>query len=189
MGDAVLVRVTAAEEAVGLGIRIVDDIGGRHEFPVVRVGMQTGPAIRREADWFCATVNLAARVAAAADGGEVLLTEGTKEAVANARGVAFDDCGEHRLRNVSAPVRLYRARAPGGPPLTLPIDPVCRMAVAPSDSIRLDIGRRRVPLLREPMCRCVRGRARRLPRYPRQAGAPTTRMSSLASAAGSVGVV
>jgi len=35
----------------------------------VRVGMHTGPAVERGGDWFGATVNLAARVSAAAAGG------------------------------------------------------------------------------------------------------------------------
>lgn len=43
IGDALMIRATDPGEAIRLALRIVDDIGGQHGFPVVRVGMHTGP--------------------------------------------------------------------------------------------------------------------------------------------------
>jgi class 3 adenylate cyclase len=77
IGDALMLRVDDPTEAVALGLRIVHEIGSRHGFPTVRVGMHTGPAVERGSDWFGTTVNVAARVSAIAGGGEVLLTEAT----------------------------------------------------------------------------------------------------------------
>jgi class 3 adenylate cyclase len=48
--------------------------------------MHTGPAVERDGDWFGATVNLAARVSAAAAGGETLLTETTRTAAGEVEG-------------------------------------------------------------------------------------------------------
>ena len=137
IGDAVLVRVPDAAAAVTLGIRIVEEVGGRHEFPVVRVGMHTGPAVERDGDWFGSTVNVAARVASAAQGGEVLVTDETKACAVGLDDVSFDDRGARRLRNVGSTVQLHRARRSGTRPKTFPLDPVCRMAVDAAHSIRL----------------------------------------------------
>lgn len=95
--------------------------------------MHTGTAVERNGDWFGATVNRAARVSAAAGGGEVLLTEATKRAAGDVRGVELRESGRRELRNVAAPVLLFSAVPLGSmSPRGLPIDPVCRMAVDPS---------------------------------------------------------
>jgi adenylate cyclase len=78
IGDALMLRGTDAGQAILLGLRIVNDIGGRHYWPTVRVGMHAGPATERDGDWFGTTVNVAARVSGIAAGGEVLLTEATR---------------------------------------------------------------------------------------------------------------
>jgi Cytochrome C assembly protein len=41
--------------AIRLGLCIVNDVGAQHGFPLVRVGMHTGPAVERVGDWFGAT--------------------------------------------------------------------------------------------------------------------------------------
>ena len=67
IGDAVMVRSREADAAIRLGLQITQLAHQRSRFPVAHVGMNTGPAERRDSDWFGATVNLAARVAAAAN--------------------------------------------------------------------------------------------------------------------------
>src|ERR687897_1250823 len=128
IGDALMVRVADPERAVRLGLLIVNDIGGGHGFPTVRVGMHTGPAVERHGDWFGATVNLAARVSGAAGGGQVLLTAATAERVrrrAGAGDLIFHPRGRRELRNIPEPVELFEAscdvsRSAEG----LPIDPM-----------------------------------------------------------------
>lgn len=135
IGDALMLRVSDAGAAVRLALRIVHDVGEEHGFPVVRVGMHTGPAVERGGDWFGAAVNLAARVSAAASGSEVLLTAATRMAAGEVEGVELRERGRRAFRNVAEPVELYAAvqqaeRDAAG----LPIDPVCRMAVDPAHS-------------------------------------------------------
>jgi adenylate cyclase len=94
--------------------------------------MHTGPAVEREGDWFGATVNLAARVSAAAAGGEALVTAATRDAAGQLAGMELRERGRWTFRNVTEPVPVYAAvrqgtRSSAG----LPIDPVCRMAVDP----------------------------------------------------------
>jgi adenylate cyclase len=135
IGDAVMIRCGGAENAVWLGVRIAEDIGRRDRFPSIRVGMHTGPATEREGDYFGTTVNLAARVAGIAGGGQVLLSEATQEAAGDLGELRVVRLGPQRLRNVGDPVVLFRARgAAESPAPELPIDPVCRMAVEPNGS-------------------------------------------------------
>lgn len=130
IGDAVMIRCEDAALAVVLAIRIVNEVGGRPGFPIVRVGMNTGPAAEREGDWFGVAVNVAARVAGAAAGGEVILTEPTRDAAGPLKSIELRPRGRRKLKNVSEPVQLYAATAEGRTTVgELPVDPVCRMAV------------------------------------------------------------
>lgn len=133
IGDACLVRVEDPPEAVLLGLRLVEVMGAQHGFPAIRAGMHSGPAVQRGGDWFGATVNLAARVAAMARAGEALVTARTHEGAAGLEGVEWIPTGAHELRNVAQPVTVYAARRAGGVGSTgLVLDPVCRMSVEPA---------------------------------------------------------
>jgi adenylate cyclase len=133
IGDALLIRADRADRAVELGVRIVQDVGGRHYFPAVRVGMHTGPAVERDGDWFGHTVNIAARVSGEASGGDVLVTDATRAAAGVVERIEFRERGRRRLRNVAEPLLLFSAVREGGlADGGLPIDPVCRMAVDPA---------------------------------------------------------
>jgi adenylate cyclase len=135
IGDAVMIRAEDAGQAILVGLRIVNEIGGRHYFPTVRAGMDTGEAVERGGDWFGATVNTAARVSGVAGGGEVLLTEATRAAAGPVEGVELHERGRRELRNVAERVLLYAALREGeSSDEGLPIDPVCRMAVDPRHS-------------------------------------------------------
>jgi len=132
IGDALMLRTGDAAAAIRLGLCIVHDVGAQHGFPLVRVGMHTGPAVERGGDWFGATVNLAARLSAAAAGGDALLTATTRTAAGDVHGVELRERGRWTFRNVTEPVPVYAAVRQGArSPAGLPIDPVCRMAVDP----------------------------------------------------------
>jgi len=135
IGDAMMVRADDPARAVELGVRIVADVGARPSFPIVRVGMHTGPAIKRDGDWFGAAVNLAARISSLAGGDEVLLSEDTRNAAGELNGIELRRHGEHRFKNVRDAVAIFRAAPEGGAEEDRLIDPVCRMAVDPDESI------------------------------------------------------
>jgi adenylate cyclase len=131
IGDALMVRVRDPDRAVLLGLRIAHDVMHRHGAPAVRVGLHHGPAIERDADYFGAAVNLAARVSAAATGGEVLLTAETAALAPDVEGVLYESRGSQTFRNVREPVELVAAVRLATMNHGLAIDPVCRMAVNP----------------------------------------------------------
>jgi adenylate cyclase len=130
IGDAVMVRHDDPCEAVLLGVTAAHDVMAGHGFPAVRVGMHHGPAVCREGDWFGATVNLAARVAAVAGGGEIIVTNAVRTGARDLEGVEFVSRGEHRMRNVATPVALFAAVPDRRSAEQHHIDPVCRMLVA-----------------------------------------------------------
>jgi adenylate cyclase len=130
IGDAVMVRHGDPSEAVLLGLTAAHDVMAGHGFPAVRVGMHHGSAISREGDWFGATVNLAARVAGVAAGGEVLVTDAVRNGARDLTGVEFQSRGRHRMRNVTLPVPLFAAVRDERSAEAHHIDPVCRMLVA-----------------------------------------------------------
>jgi adenylate cyclase len=130
IGDAVMVRHSVPADAVALGLTAAHEVIAGHGFPAVRVGMHHGPAIRREGDWFGATVNLAARVAALAAGGEVLLTGAVRDRAGELEGVEYESRGEQHIRNIAAPVALFAAVRDPRSTEARHLDPVCRMLVA-----------------------------------------------------------
>ena len=79
------------------------------ELPV-RMGIATGEAELREADYFGAVLNRAARVMAAGHGGQILLAESTAGLLS---GVDLVDLGPRRLRDLPTPVGVFQVRAPG----------------------------------------------------------------------------
>jgi predicted ATPase/class 3 adenylate cyclase len=81
----------------------------------VRMGLHTGHAEIREADYYGPAVNRAARVAAAAHGGQIVLSHATEELVCDAlpAGVKLLDLGEHRFRDLSRPERMFQVCASG----------------------------------------------------------------------------
>ena len=132
IGDAVMLCIPEPGAAVGLGLRIAHDVATGHGAPPVRVGLHHGPAVERDGDYFGAAVNLAARVAAEASGGEVLLTGQTAALAPDPDGILYEPRGRRELKNVRDPVELFAAvRVGESSQATLPRDPVCRMAVAP----------------------------------------------------------
>jgi adenylate cyclase len=115
IGDALMLRCEDPRLAIQLGLRIVDDLEALPGFPPVRVGMHTGTAVTRGGDWYGTTVNVAARLCGATGGGQVLVSECTREAAGRLRGVQLADSELHWLKNVTEPVpaRLaYRRECP-----------------------------------------------------------------------------
>ena len=109
LGDAVMVRIADPAEAAAAGLRIVERALPGPLDPPVRVGIAWGSAVEREGDFFGATVNLAARVAALAGAGEVLVSDEVAQ-IAHTRCVELEQRGAKWLRNISQPVVVHALR-------------------------------------------------------------------------------
>ena len=109
IGDGLMLRCGEPRAAILLGLRLVEELHGERGFPPVRVGIHTGPAIANEGDWYGRTVNVAARLCSVAPGGEVMVSESTRDAAGKVPGVDWGERELHWLRNVSEPVGTYLA--------------------------------------------------------------------------------
>ena len=83
----------------------------------VRMGLHTGEAERAGQDYAGLDVHRAARISAAAHGGQVLLSSATHALTERAlpEGVRLRDLGEHRLKDLSRPERLHQLCIDGLP--------------------------------------------------------------------------
>lgn len=129
IGDAVLIRSPRADDAIALGLEVMNELSGTAEYPMVRIGMHTGDAVERSGDWFGTTLNIAARVSAIAGGDQMLVTKATKQAAGYMKGVRFDAFGEHQARNVRGRLTLFLARPLDKFEGASRVDPVCRMTI------------------------------------------------------------
>jgi class 3 adenylate cyclase len=75
----------------------------------VRIGLNAGEPIEEEGDLFGATVILASRIAARADGGEILVAD-TVRGLCSGKGFLFADRGEFVAKGFEEPVRVYEVR-------------------------------------------------------------------------------
>jgi adenylate cyclase len=104
IGDAMMVRCEDPREGLELGLEISEQIGDERQLPPLRIGVHTGPAVSRDGDWYGNAVNVAARLCSAAGGGEVLVSEATREAAGSPRHIDFGERRLHWLKNMPRPV-------------------------------------------------------------------------------------
>jgi len=83
--------------------------GGQGERVALHIGINAGEPIAEDDDLFGSSVILAARAAAKATAGQVLVTNVVRELVAG-KGFVFTDAGEFEMRGFEDPVRLYELR-------------------------------------------------------------------------------
>ena len=108
LGDGVMLHFREPAGAVAAALAMVRRVP-EAGLPPAHVGVAAGPVVVQGGDYFGRTVNLAARVAARARAGQVLVTDAVAEAPAP-DGVTYSDLGELRLKGFSAPVRVLEAR-------------------------------------------------------------------------------
>jgi class 3 adenylate cyclase len=111
MGDGFMASfgsVTAAVDcAISLQQRLREHNATADEPLGVRVGLNAGEPIVEDDDLFGSTVILAARIAACADSGEILVPEAVRHLLAG-KHYHYRDHGETTLKGFDEPVHLYR---------------------------------------------------------------------------------
>jgi predicted ATPase/class 3 adenylate cyclase len=102
-GDSFFVAFPTADGAIAAAR---DMTAALADGPVrVRIGMHTGKARRTDEGYFGIDIHLAARVAAAGHGGQVLVSGATAAAVGTD---GLRNLGEHRLKDFDEPVTIYQ---------------------------------------------------------------------------------
>jgi predicted ATPase/class 3 adenylate cyclase len=120
-GDSFFVVFSSAASAVCCCVAVQLNLVG-HDWPGgvslrVRMGLHSGEPARHEDGYVGLDVHRAARIAAAAHGGQVVASEATRLLATPGLppGVSFRDLGLHRLKDIQAPERLFQLAAGGLP--------------------------------------------------------------------------
>jgi predicted ATPase/class 3 adenylate cyclase len=124
-GDAFFIAFARAADAAAAAGAAQESLA---EGPVrVRMGLHTGEPMVTAGGYVGADVHRAARIMSAGHGGQVLLSQATRQLLDAT--VELRDLGEHRLKDLGAPLRLYQLGEKDFPPLktlhrtNLPIQP------------------------------------------------------------------
>ena len=120
-GDSFFVVFTSAHDAVRAAVMAQRALQA-HEWPEgaalrVRMGLHTGEPERHGEGYIGEDVHLAARIGATSHGGQIVLSETTRQLVpdlaGDLAGVAFRDLGRHRLKDIHGDTHLYDVLVPG----------------------------------------------------------------------------
>jgi len=105
LGDGAMFHFGEPAGAVAAALDMVEEAPARG-LPPARVGVDAGPVVLRDGDYFGRTVNLAARIADYARPGEVLVTDRVRERAGP--DFAFEAVGAAELKGIAEPVALFR---------------------------------------------------------------------------------
>ena len=116
MGDGFMASFSSATRALECSIAMQRAFAAHNEATpepmLVRVGLNAGEPVAEEGDLFGTAVIEAARIAAAARGGEILASNVVRE-LAKGKEFVFADRGDVTLKGFDEPVRLYEVKWEG----------------------------------------------------------------------------
>lgn len=142
-GDGLLVEFASVVDAMRCAIELQRGMAKRnigkaqHKRIEFRIGVNVGDIILDSGDIFGDGVNVAARLEVLAEPGGICASARVQEDVRGKLDISLVDAGEHQLKNIVWPVRVYRvdlaSETPPRPALTLPDKP--SIAVLPFDTM------------------------------------------------------
>jgi adenylate cyclase len=130
IGDEVFCSGVDTLAVVRTGLCLRESVEREPDFPRVSIGIHRGPIVEREGRLFGAPINLTARLAAHAIGGQILCTEPIARAIGPSAGVEPRPIGTLQFKNVTYAVPLFELVRVSEKRVTTITDPVCRMQVA-----------------------------------------------------------
>jgi adenylate cyclase len=115
-GDGFMIAFARADQAVRCGIDVQhalhrDAKRQRDEGIRVRIGIHMGRSVRRGDDLFGRNVAMAARVAAAAVGGQILVSQPVRDSLLDCSDIRFDEGRDVELKGFSGSYRLFAVEA------------------------------------------------------------------------------
>jgi class 3 adenylate cyclase len=105
LGDGVMASFTSARDAIEGAVRCMD--AARRTPLQLHIGVHAGDVIHEDANVYGGAVNIAARVAAEAAAGEILVSDVVHALARTSANVEFEDRGELRLKGIRDPQRLW----------------------------------------------------------------------------------
>jgi TolB-like protein len=119
MGDGVLVEFASAVNAVACAVELQKRMASANdELPkerriVLRIGINLGDLVVEGGDLYGDGVNIAARLQAMAEPGEIYVSQTVRDHVKNKVELKFENLGEQTVRNIAEAVRIYRIAGTG----------------------------------------------------------------------------
>ncbi len=113
-GDGMLIEFASVVDAVRCAVVVQQGMEDRNaNIPEgqrirFRIGINLGDIIIDEGDIFGDGVNVAARLEALAEPGEICVSASVREQVGEKLPIGFADRGEHAVKNITRPVHVYR---------------------------------------------------------------------------------
>ena len=113
-GDNILAEFSSVVDAVRGAVEIQEELATRNaELPEnrrmeFRIGVNLGDVIHEEERIYGDGVNIAARIESLADGGGICISGSAFEQVKNKLELGYEYLGEHSVKNIAEPVRVYR---------------------------------------------------------------------------------
>lgn len=113
-GDNLLAEFTSVVDGVNCAVEIQRELSERNaELPYnrkmeFRIGVNLGDVIEEEGRIYGDGVNIAARVESLAEAGGICITGRAYDQVANKLGLEYENLGEHHVKNIGTPIRVYR---------------------------------------------------------------------------------
>ena len=120
-GDGLLAEFASVVDAVRCALTVQHAMAGRNaELPDAkriefRIGINLGDIIVDGCDIHGDGVNVAARLESLAEPGGICISSIVHESVGNRLDEEFSDGGEHKVKNISRPVHVWRWRSDGVP--------------------------------------------------------------------------
>jgi adenylate cyclase len=140
MGDGALVEFPSIVNAVDCAIAVQRALA--EQTIQLRIGINLGDIIVEGSDIYGDGVNVAARIQEVAEPGSVALSNSAHDQIAGKVEAAFTDGGEHSLKNIAKPVRVWRwsddVTALPSPPESLSLPDKPSIAVLPFDNMSGD---------------------------------------------------
>ncbi|MFW2365667.1 MAG: adenylate/guanylate cyclase domain-containing protein, partial [Desulforhopalus sp.] len=124
-GDSLLAEFISVVDAVRCAVKIQKELkseSAKHREDnrvLFRIGINLGDVIEKDGDLLGDGVNLAARVEALADGGGICITRSVYDQVKKKLKLGYEYLGEHTVKNIAEPVRVYRVQVDSNPTVKL----------------------------------------------------------------------
>ena len=107
LGDGVMMHFSDSDAAIRAAIGVLSRVQ-RQGLPAARAGINSGPMVRRDGDYFGSVVNVAARAADYARAHEILVTQEVMDSWTGGDSIYFRSIGAVALKNVSRRVELFQ---------------------------------------------------------------------------------
>ena len=107
LGDGTLVEFPSVVDAVQFGLDIQKELATQNSQLKLRIGVHLGDVIVDDTDIYGHGVNVAARLEAISPVGGMCISSIVYESIGRRIAHGFSDIGEHTLKNISNPVRLF----------------------------------------------------------------------------------